>query len=483
MRRIRYETVPRLLLLAACGVYLVSFASVVAAIFWISWWLPLVFYVHLAALTVVLSVGVVCVRKTYVEFDSAELHFPFSMAGDLLFRLDRAWEDVAAIGIEDGDNDYEFQTYSDELRQKVLFIYFKSGGHANLHLANLDSGLLKNFIDNLISNTKRGTCTPELIEMQRQLAFSKVYPELESSDAAPLAFTQMWENELEQHMSTTNFVPLESGSELQNGKFVVRKGISFGGMSAVYLGTMNDGKEIVIKESSLPIRCDPASKAKARELFEREALLLYKIQHPKIAKVIDYFVEEGKDYLILEYAYGCSLRQYVREKGPLDSVVATKYFLQMCSIVDYLHNQKPQVLHRDLTPDNFILGPDNQIVLIDFGAANEYVGTATGTVIGKQNYIAPEQLQGRATVGSDIYSLGCTVHFLLTAVDPEPLTMSHPILFDERIPKALDDIVALATAYDSVKRPRDVATLVAMLRQTDAASPFCDASVSPARAK
>ena len=60
------------------------------------------------------------------------------------------------------------------------------------------------------------------------------------------------------------------------------------------------------------------------------------------------------------------------------------------------------------------------LMLIDFGAANSFVSTATGTMVGKQSYMAAEQVRGKSTPQSDIYSLGCVLHFLLTAKDPEP---------------------------------------------------------------
>ncbi len=90
----------------------------------------------------------------------------------------------------------------------------------------------------------------------------------------------------------------------------------------------------------------------------------------------------------------------------------------------YLHNQKVPILHRDLTPDNLLLDESDALKLIDFGAAHQFVEGVTGTLIGKQCYIAPEQLRGSASVRSDIYSFGCTLYFLLTGNDPVALAPS-----------------------------------------------------------
>ena len=100
----------------------------------------------------------------------------------------------------------------------------------------------------------------------------------------------------------------------------------------------------------------------------------------------------------------------------------------MANILQYLHSQVPPILHRDFTPDNLIIKDDGSLCLIDFGAANEYVGRVTGTMIGKQCYIAPEQLQGKASPASDIYAMGATLFFVLSGEDPLPLSASKPEL-------------------------------------------------------
>ncbi|MFX6304004.1 serine/threonine protein kinase, partial [Acinetobacter baumannii] len=75
---------------------------------------------------------------------------------------------------------------------------------------------------------------------------------------------------------------------------------------------------------------------------------------------------------------------------------------------------------------NLLLHSSGELYLIDFGAANELIGQATGTLIGKQSYIAPEQLQGKAIPASDIYALGATLYFLISGQAPTPLTELHP---------------------------------------------------------
>ena len=85
------------------------------------------------------------------------------------------------------------------------------------------------------------------------------------------------------------------------------------------------------------------------------------------------------------------------------------------------------MIHRDLTPENLVLRK-NEVILIDFGAANEFVGTATGTIVGKQAFIPPEQLRGKTVPESALYAFGGTMLFLLTGKDP--LQRGQPYLAD-----------------------------------------------------
>ncbi len=136
----------------------------------------------------------------------------------------------------------------------------------------------------------------------------------------------------------------------------------------------------------------------------------------------------------------------------------------MSDVLNYLHTQTPPVIHRDISPDNIVINQNGDALLIDFGAANEFVGEATGTLVGKQAYMSPEQIRGKVTPQSDIYSLGATMYFLLTAKDPEPLSSSHPKKIDDSIPAALDDLVNLCTKLDLTERIKDANELTERLQ-------------------
>jgi serine/threonine-protein kinase len=152
--------------------------------------------------------------------------------------------------------------------------------------------------------------------------------------------------------------------------------------------------------------------------------------------------------MVIEHINGMDLRAYVKEHGPQPERLIMRWAMESADILQYLHEQQPPIIHRDVTPDNLVLDRTGAIKLIDFGAANELIATATGTLVGKQAYISPEQFRGKAVPQSDIYALGCTLYYLATGHDPEAL--SESALPDEIAVKmsALNRLIKHCTAME-----------------------------------
>jgi serine/threonine protein kinase len=291
-------------------------------------------------------------------------------------------------------------------------------------------------------NCKR---TPELEYLQDEL-------QKKSDEKLLPSYTAMWDDELSRRFTATAYVPLEPGQVLQDGRLKVVSQLSFGGLSAVYLCQYKERELVVLKESVVPQDSDEQLKLKATELFEREARLLMRIDHPSIVKVMDCFVEASRQYLLIEYRSGQDLSQFIKQNGAQREEKVLKWAEEIVDILDYLHNQEPPIVHRDVTPDNLVLDNDGQLVMIDFGAANEFLGNATGTLVGKQSFIAPEQFRGHASAQSDLYALGCTLSFLLTAQEPVPLSVTHPRKIVDTISEDVDEFVADLTAMELENR-------------------------------
>ena len=109
----------------------------------------------------------------------------------------------------------------------------------------------------------------------------------------------------------------------------------------------------------------------ALERFENEARILEELSHPQIVKLIDFFLEDHRAYLVLEHIDGMSLRQLVAKNGPMPLADIISLSMQMCDVLEYLHSLSPAVVHRDFTPDNLILDSSGRLVLIDFNVAQQ----------------------------------------------------------------------------------------------------------------
>ena len=384
----------------------------------------------------------------YIHISKNGIAFPLSFLHRLRAGRNRGWTDLTNIELIDhGVND----------KSNLIALGFNSGELVPLKIACLakqDLEQLLMAIELWATNCKR---SPQLITYQNDLQNSS-----HSNDKK--GYTQMWEEELGRRFTNTVFIPLEPDQTLQNGRFKIIRQLAFGGLSAIYLAQINNLDLVVLKEAVVPKDADKKREEEAEDYLNREAKLLTQLDHPNITHVLDHFFEDGRHYLVLEYHNGQDLRQYVKQNGPVSQEKTIEWAITISDVLTYLHSQQPPIIHRDLTPDNLILTNKGDIVLIDFGAANQFLGAATGTIIGKQAYIPAEQLRGKAVLQSDIYALGCTINYLLTGRDPLPLAIAHPASIADNIDPTLDEIVAKCTAFEAEDRYQDVVEVGRVLK-------------------
>jgi len=205
-----------------------------------------------------------------------------------------------------------------------------------------------------------------------------------------------------------------------------------GGMGAIYRAEdlRLEGRLCAIKEV---IPNEDASKAyqeQAQEAFRREANILARLDHPNLPKVSDYFLFNGRNYLVMDYVPGQDLRELIENARHKGEFIAEKQVLtwaeQLLNALEYLHHQEPSVLHRDIKPSNIKLMPNGTIKLVDFGLVKILQPDDNRTITVLQGratiqYAPLEQIggdTGHTDVRSDIYSLGATLYNLLTNLPP-----------------------------------------------------------------
>lgn len=243
------------------------------------------------------------------------------------------------------------------------------------------------------------------------------------------SYTELWLQSLSSS-SRTNLDPLEAGHTLKAGSYEVISTLAIGGEGIAYvahdLRTIHSGtvSDVVLKETLIPAYIDKEIQQQCVERFEREARLLKDLESEHIVGLRDYFIEDKRCYLVLEYIKGQSLRHLVAEKGALEPELVLELAKQMAEILTFLHSK--QIIHRDFTPDNLIMQENGKLKLIDFNVAREWDKDdgKTGTIVGKHAYVPPEQFRGKPCEASDIYALGATLFYLTTGEDPEPISQS-----------------------------------------------------------
>lgn len=160
---------------------------------------------------------------------------------------------------------------------------------------------------------------------------------------------------------------------------------------------------------------------KAIELFNQEAVQLDELgENQQIPSLLAYCTQDDRQYLVQEFIDGQNLAHELLNKGTFNENQIRELLNDLLNVLQFCHTK--QVIHRDIKPENIIRrNSDNKLVIVDFGAAKSTAGQAlnrTGTSIGSPEYVAPEQMRGRAIFASDIYSLGVTCINLLTGRSP-----------------------------------------------------------------
>ncbi|MGN6302341.1 MAG: Stk1 family PASTA domain-containing Ser/Thr kinase [Angustibacter sp.] len=268
------------------------------------------------------------------------------------------------------------------------------------------------------------------------------------------------------------------GREL-DGRYVVRSRIARGGMATVYLALdQRLDRDVALKVMHANLVDDEAFVSR----FTREARSAARLNHPGIVQVFDQGSHDGVVFLAMEYVPGRTLRDVMRDRGPMTPHEALDLLEPVLDALAAAHSAG--IVHRDIKPENVLIADDGRVKVADFGLARA-VGAATahsqtGLLIGTVSYLAPEQVErGAADARSDVYATGVVLFEMLTGTKPfggdtpVQVALQH---VSSRVPApssraagihpALDDLVQLATARDANDRPADARELLMALRET-----------------
>ncbi len=231
-----------------------------------------------------------------------------------------------------------------------------------------------------------------------------------------------------------------------SGRYRVERVIGMGGFGITYAARhVSLGTQFAIKEFYIEGKCmrladnvtvtyqdmEPGAFEKFRKRFHDEAITLCQLDNSHVVHVHDIFDENGTTYILMDFVVGETLQKKVEREGVLPYDLAVNYMAQLCEAVEHIHSH--HILHRDIKPDNIIITPSNNVVLIDFGSARSFVHnqeqkhTAMLTV----GYAPIEQYTATSKKGNytDLYAVGATFYFILTG--KKPLPAAERVIRDE----------------------------------------------------
>ena len=288
---------------------------------------------------------------------------------------------------------------------------------------------------------------------------------------------------------------LVAGAILRARYEIVRL-VGQGGMGAVYRANdlRLDGRVCAIKEIMPNLLIGHQGPeldiAQTIEQFYQEASVLARLDHPNLPKVSDYFSQDAREYLVMDFVEGRDLQEILtgmlRQQKRLSEAQVLLWASQLLDALEYLHNQDPPVLHRDIKPSNIKVTPTNRLKLVDFGLVKvmQPDDARTVTVVQGRGTVAYTPLEqyggdtGHTDVRTDIYSVGATLYHLLAGRPPqdakerflksgllEPLRQLNPAI-STRTERA----VFQALAMHPDERPDNIAAFRQALLGVDSAT-------------
>jgi serine/threonine protein kinase len=289
---------------------------------------------------------------------------------------------------------------------------------------------------------------------------------------------------------------LLEGRKLTVGQYVLIEKLAQGGMGTVYRARHRHMDRIVALKV---IRADSLDNEESVERFRREIKVISALRHPHIVTAFDAGEDEGCHYLVMELIEGLNLAQYVAEHGQLSVTTALRLIRQVAAGLDCIHQQG--IVHRDIKPSNLLVDRHDSVKILDLGLSrlSALAGgqpasdlTNTGRLMGTADFMAPEQFANPREVDAraDIYSLGCTLYYLLAGKPPfegssfgEKLIAHRerprPTLRDRgrEVSRNLDELIHRLIARSPEERPPSAREVIRLLDELE--SPTVDSASSP----
>ena len=269
-----------------------------------------------------------------------------------------------------------------------------------------------------------------------------------------------------------------------DGRYRVLRRVADGGMATVYLAVDERlDREVALKVMRAHLVHDDSFVTR----FRREARSAASLSHPNVVAVFDQGTDGDHIFLAMEYVAGKTLRDVLRDEGPLSPRAALDVLEPVLLALAAAHDKG--LIHRDVKPENVIISDTGAVKVADFGLAravtSQTVTSSTGMLLGTVAYLSPEQVErGVADPRSDVYAAGLVLFEMLTGgkafTGETPIHVAYqhvhggvpaPSSRVEGIPESLDELVAESTSRDPDERPENAAEMLGLVRRVRSSRP------------
>ncbi|MBV8828440.1 MAG: protein kinase, partial [Acidobacteriaceae bacterium] len=273
-----------------------------------------------------------------------------------------------------------------------------------------------------------------------------------------------------------------SPGDMLGGRYEILEQLGQGGMGSVYKAIDHELERIIALKT---VRPDLASNAGMLRRLKQEILLARNITHQNVIRIHDIGVAEGLRFITMEYCEGEDLGSYLHRQGKVSAPESIAIIRQICEGLEAAH--KMSVIHRDLKPQNILIGEKNEVRILDFGLARSLESgnlTRSGLLVGTPNYMSPEQALGdEINVQSDIYSVGLIWFELLIGslpfkgetsmarlIERTRVAAPAPVALDPTIPPNVNDSIVRCLQIDPKLRFPSVTALLDQIGRTHSPS-------------
>lgn len=254
-----------------------------------------------------------------------------------------------------------------------------------------------------------------------------------------------------------------------NKRYKLITPLKTGGMGGIYVAKDMRLNSLCAVKELLTSFFSESEKEECIQRFKLEAEILAKLRHPNLPCVIDYFLENERCYLVMDYIAGEDLRSLLGTIGNpgLEEKDVIQCGITICEVLEYLHSQNPPIIYRDLKPGNIMLRDrDKRIMLVDFGVATMLESNKRRhTPIGTEGFSPPEQYKGQIEPRSDIYALGATLHHLLTHAQVVPFNFRPVRDYNSRLSPRIESVIIKALNQRPEFRHRNASEMKKELKQ------------------